>query len=45
MRFNHLAIRPVNTEYGDFISQLLATAVEADGQLEYTDQGVLLSTP
>lgn len=41
MRFNHLAIRPVNTEYGDFISQLLATAVEADGQLEYTDQGVL----
>lgn len=41
MRFSHNAIRPVNTEYGDFISQLPATAVEADGQLEYTDQGVL----
>lgn len=38
MRFGHHAIRPVNTEYGDFISQLPVAAVEADAQLEYTEQ-------
>jgi len=41
MRFSIMQHALSNTEYGDLISQLPATAGEADCQLKYTDQGVL----